>query len=280
MQGPVAGGLKMSAPITETEAVEAPLAVPVCVHSAFAHSLRKSAPEPFNKFLEHFACAILMGKYVVLAAQEDPSDPESLSLALTLPTYADEEKADAEAGAGGEEHVREGFVVVAPGTELDEKARGMFEEIAQGHYPAGMLAETCVGPLQALFAYVMERFEELSTSPALPALKRSMHTVVGQAMEKLAAKAQAVGSAKLPELDPILAECEVDVITAFRDAVEEGSELRGYFERLLELHAVLPTDEDAVTDLMNAAHEEHDEEGDEHHHHHEHSHEGGCCGGH
>jgi len=268
-----------SAPVVAAEVTET-VSVPECsttttndttpyipdnlvVRSAFAHSLRATAPRPFNEFLEHFACAMLLGRYIV-HAQQDANDAEQLSLGLNLPSYADE----------SEEGMREGFVVVAEGTELTEKARAMFEDIAQNNTPAAMLADMCKGPLKTLFEYVQSQASALSDNPALPALKRAMHHALESTMQAMSPKAEALASARLPDLDPILAEGEAFLINALKEATEE-EEFKAYFTRIAELHSVLHEDSvAAIHDLMNAPADE--EEEDEH----AHSHEGGCCGGH
>lgn len=229
------------------------------VRSAFAHSLRNSAPRPFSDFLEHWACALLQGRYIV-HAQQDPEDEESLSLALHLPSY------------DSEEEMKEGFVVVAEGTQLSEKAQAAFEDVAQNNTPAAMLAELSKGPLQTIFEFICSQADTLSASPALPALKRGKSKALAEAMHALSQQAEALSSARLPDLDPFLAEAEISIVNAFRNDPAATEEFKAYFDRIVELHAELKNDsEAALQDLMTPP------EAHEHDHEHEH---GGCCGHH
>lgn len=250
---------EMSAPTTES----ASLPENTLVRSAFAHSLRNSAPRPFSDFLEHWACALLHGRYIV-HAQQDPEDAESLSLALHLPSYESEEE------------MREGFVVIAEGTELTEKAQAAFEDVAQNNTPAAMLAELSKGPLQAVFEYICSQAPVLGDSPALPALKRGKSKALAEAMHALSQQAEALSSARLPDLDPFLAEAEVSIVNAFRNDPAATEEFKAYFDRVLELHAALKEDSEAALEDLMAPPQAHD-----HDHEHEHDHEhGGCCGHH
>lgn len=232
------------------------------VKSAFAHSLRTSAPRPVNEFMEHFACAIIQARYVVVANQ-DPNDQDSVSLALILPSYEDEE-------------LREGYVVLGEGLDLPEKARAAFDDVAQNNSPAVMIHQMSKGPLKSLFEYVISRTEDIRASQDLPTLKRAMSKTVLKTLETLQAKVEALGSSKLPDLDPLLAESEASIIQAFADLSTEESN-KAYFAELLKLHAELASDSAAaLEDLMAPpAHHEH-----EHEHEHSHEHGGQCCSGH
>lgn len=229
------------------------------VKSAFAHSLRTTPPRPVNEFMEHFACAIILARYVVVANQ-DPNDPDSVSLALILPSYEDEE-------------LREGYVVIGEGLDLPEKARAAFEDVAQNNSPAAMIHEMSKGPLKSLFEFVITRTEEIRSSEDLPTFKRAMTKIVQKTLGELQAKVEALGSSRLPDLDPLLAEAEASIIKAFAELSTQESN-KAYFAELLKLHSELEADSAAaLEDLMAPPQQEHG-------HDHSHEHDGQCCSGH
>lgn len=236
-------------------ATEATLVPDQLVKSAFAHSLRTSAPRPVNEFMEHFACAIILARYIVIANQ-DPNDKDSVSLALILPSYEDEE-------------LREGYVVIGEGLDLPEKARAAFEDVAQNNSPAAMLHQMSKGPLKTLFEYVVSRTDDIRASEDLPVFKRSMTKTIQKTLDELQAKVETLGSSKLPDLDPLLAEAEASIIKAFAEISTQESN-KTYFAELLKLHAELPSDSAAaLEDLMAAPQHEHS-----------HDHDDQCCSGH
>lgn len=198
--------------------------------SAFRHTLRSNAPAPVDLFFALFVAAILGGKYNIVVLP----DGEESRINVELPNY----------DVAPEVEIEEGTVSLTEG--VPEKKRLGLEKYAKSIYPASILTDKSVSLLKEFYAFADSKTEMLrrdEKAKIVDSLKRASPAMISLALAQIQKDAVALNNPSMIDLDPIFAKGEASVLKAFRDHEACDDELRSYFDRLIEMHSALETDE-------------------------------------